>query len=539
MKLLMKWVGCAVCVVMMGGVGSAQRSESELVRFVQSHYTKQEYRIPMRDGVKLYTQVYTPIARKMEDKGPYPFLMTKTPYSCGNYDNDTIAPHTTENEALLRSGYILVCQDVRGRWASEGTWEEMTPSHDGKGIDESTDMYDTVEWMLKHVPDNDGRVGLLGISYGGFYTASSIIDSHPAIKAASPQAPIIDLWMGDDSYHGGALMLQANHTFYMGFKPQQNPIKVEPKRGFDYGSKGMYAYYMKMGTLEKLDSPESGTNPYFHDLVVHSTYDAYWKERNLAPHMHGVKAAVLDVGGLFDAEDIVGPVKVFHAIDRLSPEATENTLIEGPWFHGQWARDLGEHLGDVHFGSDTAVFYRNEIEAPFFEHWLKEKAWNALPKAYVFETGSDVWKKYAAWPPPVAKKKMLYLEPGGGLGWNAPTAAASKDEYVSDPANPVPYVAESKGTGVPREYMDGDQRFVAKRADVLVFQTEPLTEDVTIAGPVTPTLKIASTGTDSDFVVKLIDVYPANYDGPEGKLAGYEMMVRGEPMRAKFRKSWE
>jgi len=538
--MLGKWFGGIVCGMGLVSVAVAQGHKDDSKAFVASHYTKHEYRIAMRDGVKLYTQVYTPIAAKMDDKGPYPFLMTKTPYGCGEYGNDKVGGRATGNEALLHSGYILVCQDVRGRWASEGKWFEMTPAHDGKGIDESTDMYDSVEWMLKNVPENNGRVGILGISYGGFYTAASIIDSHPAIKAASPQAPIMNLWMGDDSYHGGAFMLEANHTFYAPFfMPQQNPLTVEPKNNFDFGTKDMYAYYLKMGTMEKLDSPAGGTNPYFHDQVVHTTYDEYWKVRNLTPHMHGVKAAVMDVGGWFDAEDLSGPVQVFHSIDTLSPEAKENTLVEGPWFHGQWARDNGEHLGDVHFEGEQSVFYREHIEAPFFEHWLKDKAWQPLPKAYVFETGTDVWKKYAAWPPTPAEKKVLYLQAKGGLGWSAPMEARSKDEYVSDPANPVPFTTEPSGDDVPREYMDGDQRLVAKRPDVVVYQTAPLTEDVTIVGPVKPMLKIASTGTDSDFDVKLIDVYPEDYSGPEGKLAGYEMLVRGEPFRAKFRKSWE
>ena len=528
----------------------AERAEA----FFASHFTKHEYHVPMRDGVKLYTAVYTPAAGQASDPGPYPFLMTRTPYSCAPYGADKVLPRVTGNSKLLQSGYILVCQDVRGRWDSEGTWFEMTPSKDGKGIDESTDTYDTVEWLLKHVPANNGKVGILGISYPGFYTAASIVDSHPAIRAASPQAPIVDLWMGDDAYHGGAFMLDANHSFYAPFyAPQQNPLTVEAPNNFSFPTQNMYSYYLGMGTIAHLDSPAGGTNRYFHDQVSHTTYSDYWQIRNLAPHMHGVHAAVMAVGGWFDAEDLAGPVKVFHAVARLSPEAPEDSLVEGPWVHGGWSHGTGASLGDISFGSDTAAFYRNNIEAPFFEHWLKDKAWTPLPKAYTFETGSNVWKQYTAWPPPQAKPRTLYLQANGGLAWTRPSGHDSKDEYVSDPAHPVPFTPYVTGPDVPQRYMDDDQRFATTRGDVLVYQTPPLTEDVTVAGPISPKLRVASTGTDSDFDVKLIDVFPEDYVDPDvsesaGKhvtgappviLQGYEMLVRGEPFRAKFRNSFE
>jgi putative CocE/NonD family hydrolase len=529
---------------MMAGAQQPQQPDAqrEAMAFVLAHSTKHEYRIPMRDGAKLYVAVWTP-KDGFADKGPYPFLMTRTPYSCGDYGGDKTPPRVTSNAALLRSGYILVCEDVRGRWDSGGTWLEMTPSRDGKGVDESTDMYDTVDWLLKNVPNNNGRVGILGISYPGFYTAASIIDGHPAIKAASPQAPIIDLWMGDDAYHGGTFMLSANHSFYAPFfGPQKNPLKVEPKNDFSCGTQDMYAYYLGMGTLAKLDSPAGGTNAYFHDQVIHSNYDAYWQSRNISAHMHGVKAAVMDVGGWFDAEDLAGPVKVFHAIAKQSPDAAANTLVEGPWVHGGWARGDGSRLGDVTFGSDTAVFYREHIEAPFFAHYLKNAEWTPLPKAYTFETGSNVWKQYDAWPPKQAVAKTIYFQPQGGLAFTPPTAVASQD---------VPYTPYVTGADVPQRYMDDDQRFNTTRGDVLVYETAPLAEDMTVAGPVKPMLKIASTGTDSDFVVKLIDVFPEDTPEPEGAgnskrsqeapvfLAGYQMLIRGEPMRAKFRHSFE
>ena len=531
---------------------SPKQQMREMMEFFRAHYAKREYRVAMRDGARLYTVVYTPVAGQFQDAGPYPFLMSRTPYSCGNYDSPMVQPRVTQNMGLLRSGYILVCQDVRGRWESEGMWFEMTPSKDGKGIDESTDMYDTVDWLLKNVPGNNGRVGILGISYPGFYAAASIVDGHPAIKAASPQAPIADLWMGDDAYHGGAFMLDANHSFYAPFfGPQKNPLAKEPENKFDFPTHDMYAYYLGMQTIANLDTPAGGTNAYFHDQIAHTTYDDYWQARNLSAHMHGVKAAVMDVGGWFDAEDLAGPVKIFHAIDKQSPEAAANTLVEGPWVHGGWSRGDGASLGDISFGAETSAFYRDHIEAPFFEHYLKDAPWTPLPKAYAFETGSDVWKQYDAWPPKQAVEKTLYLEPGGGLGWSAPVASASKDEYVSDPAHPVPFTPYVAAADVPQRYMDDDQRFNTRRGDVLVYESEPLKEEVTVVGPVKPRLKIASTGTDSDFVVKLIDVYPEDYPEPKddpGKrvtaappvfMQGYQMLVRGEPFRAKFRNSWE
>ncbi len=531
-----------------------QQQAQATAAFFNTHFHKQEYRIPMRDGVKLYTAVYTPVAGQFPDAGPYPFLMTRTPYSCAPYGADMSMPRITGNTDLIHSGYILVCQDVRGRWASEGTWLEMTPAKDGKGIDESTDMYDTVDYLLKNVPANNGKVGILGISYPGFYAAASIVDGHPAIKAASPQAPVTDLWMGDDAYHGGAMMLAQNHEFYAGgFAPQNTPTTEREKSDFDYGTKDAYAYYLRMATLANLDSPAGHTNPYFHDQVIHTVYDDYWKSRNISAHMHGVTAATMEVGGWFDAEDLSGPVKVFHAIDAQSTGSPQNLLVEGPWVHGGWSRGPGSSLGDVPFGSDTAQFYREHIEFPFFEGKLKGKITEPLPKAYTFETGSNVWRKYDAWPPKAAAPRMIYFQPGGKLAFNAPGASAGKDDYLSDPAHPVPFT-EYTTDSTPQRYMADDQRFAARRPDVMTYESEPLTEDITVAGPVRPKLRIASTGTDSDFIVKLIDVFPEDYKAPAGDAAaqgkrvtgappvylqGYEMLVRGEPMRAKFRNSWE
>jgi len=523
--------------------------------FVKSHYAKYEYRIAMRDGVKLFVSVYTPQAGAFKDAGPYPFLMTRTPYSCGPYGEDKMPARLGVSQELLESGYIFVCGDARGRYESEGVFQEMNPHIDdkksNKDVDESTDMYDTVEFLLKHVENNNGKVGITGISYPGFYTSASIIDSHPAIKAASPQAPMTNLFFNDDGYHGGAFMLAANHGFYVNFKPLKNPVLPEKTRTpYDFGTSDGYKYYLQAGPTGNLDKAFEGSNFLFHDQLVHTTYDDYWKKRDLSQHMKNIHAAVMTVGGWFDAEDLSGPFKTFHAIDEFNPGAV-NTLVIGPWTHGGWSLWDGDKLGDVNFGSKTGVFFRSQIQFPFFEYYLKGRNGAPLPKAYVFETGSNVWRRYDAWPPKTAATKMLYFRANGKLSFDAPTEKAGVDEYVSDPAHPVPFVNYTTDT-IPQRYMDDDQRFASRRPDVLTYETEPLTEDVTIAGPIRPKLKVASTGTDSDFVVKLIDVYPEDFPNPPsdavGKrvlgaapvlMGGYEQLVRGEPMRAKFRDSWE
>jgi uncharacterized protein len=545
----------AVCLFVMAGYGvQAQAPGPSQEEFIKTHYAKYEYRIPMRDGVKLFVSVYTPQAGAFKDPGPYPFLMTRTPYSCGPYGEDKMPARLGPSQELLESGYIFVCGDARGRYESEGVFQEMSPHIDdkksNKDVDESTDMYDTVEFLLKHVENNNGKVGISGISYPGFYTSASIIDSHPAIKAASPQAPMTNLFFNDDGYHGGAFMLSANYGFYVSFKPQKNPTFPEKRVPYDFGTPDSYKYYLHAGPTENLDKAFDGSNFLFHDQLVHTTYDEYWKKRDLSQHMKNIHAAVMTVGGWFDAEDLSGPFKTFHAIDEFNPGAV-NTLVVGPWTHGGWSIWDGDKLGDVNFGSKTGVFFRAQIQFPFFEYYLKGRNGAPLPKAYVFETGSNVWKRYDAWPPKSAVAKMLYFHAGGKLSFDAPTEKAGVDEYLSDPAHPVPFVNYTTDT-VPQRYMDDDQRFASERPDVLTYETEPLTEDVTIAGPVRPKLKVASSGTDSDFVVKLIDVYPEDFPNPSsdavGKrilgappilMGGYEQLVRGEPMRAKFRDSWE
>ncbi len=549
-------VFCYVILIAHAQQPAADASKED---FVRSHYTKYEYRIPMRDGVRLFTAVYVPkVSAFPDDPGPYPILMDRTPYSVSPYGEDKYPPRLGPSDEFEKAGYIFVYQDVRGRWMSEGDFVEMRPHIDvkksPKDVDDSSDTSDTVDFLLKNVPNNNGKVGIWGISYPGFYTSASIIDGNPAIVAASPQAPMTDLFRGDDSYHGGAFMLSAGFGFYAPFfYPQKNPESSEPPVTFDFGTPDSYEFYLNAGNVSDLETKYlKGSNYLFDDQFKHDTYDEYWQSRDLSRHMKNVKCAVLVVGGWFDAEDLEGPHRTFNAISQFNPE-TPITLVEGPWVHGGWSRADGDHLGDVTFDAKTSAYFRAHIQFPFFEHYLKGKG-EALPKAIVFETGTNVWRRHDAWPPKAATAKTLYFHAGGKLSFDPPTEDKSVDEYLSDPNHPVPFVGYTTDT-VPQRYMVDDQRFAHYRPDVLTYETDPLTEDITIAGPISPHLKVASSGTDSDFDVKLIDVYPNDYPddvpgkgGEPGKrilsappvfMGGYEQLLRGEPFRAKFRNSME
>jgi uncharacterized protein len=540
-------------------VSLAAQNKAEAPEFsVKEHYTKYEYRIAMRDGVHLFTAVYVP----KDASRSYPFLINRTPYSVRPYGVDRYREQLGPSPDFDKTGYIFVMQDVRGRYMSEGKFVEMTPHIDAKkskqDVDDSTDLYDTIDWLLKNVPKNNGNAGIWGISYPGFYTSASIIDSHPALKAASPQAPMTDLFMGDDAYHGGAFMLAANFGFYSSFKPQDNP-QLPPKTfgPFDFGTPDGYEFYLNGGPLANLGKLLAGKSALWDDQIHHDIYDDYWKARNLAPHMKNIHCAVLTVGGWFDAEDLQGPFSTFHAIDKNNP-AIFNALVVGPWVHGGWYRYEGNHLGRVDFASNTADYYRKNILFPFFEQYLKGNGDAKLPKAYVFETGTNVWRQYATWPPKNLEYKTLYFHSNGLLSFEPPAeGAGSFDEYVSDPAKPVPFV-NYLDEEVPQEYMLSDQRFASSRTDVLVYQTPVLQDDVTIAGPLNPRLFVSTSGTDSDWDVKLIDVYPPDYPNskldekadnrdrpttdvppPPFTMGGYEQLVRGEPFRGKFRHSFE
>ena len=542
--LVWSLASCVLTAALVGGAVAHSSTETSAEAEVRAHYTKYEYRIPMRDGVKLFTAVYVP----KDTSQTYPFLMVRTPYSIAPYGADQYPKRLGPAPVFQRDGFIFVSQDVRGRFMSEGTFQEMTPHLDNKqsakDVDESTDTYDTIEWLLHHVAGSNGKVGLWGISYPGFYAAAGIIDSHPALKAASPQAPVTDLYMGDDAYHNGAFMLAANFGFYTFFKPRAVIAPPSPEPHFDYGTTDGYDFFLHMGPLSNAKKLYfKDTNHYWDDQAVHPNYDSYWKSRNISVHMKNVHCAVLTVGGWFDAEDLVGPAKIFHSVAQFNP-TTSNKLVYGPWVHGGWARNDGDHLGDVDFAAKTSDFYNENILLPFFREHLKEAGDAKLPTAYVFETGSNVWRRYDSWPPKDTQPRTLYLRSDGRLLPEAASETANAfDEYVSDPNRPIPFV-NFPTTDVPQTYMDADQRFAAKRPDVLVYQTEPLEEDITVSGPVSPHLWVSTSGTDSDFVVKLIDVYPMNARNPdpnprEVEMGGYQQLVRGEPFRGKFRNSFE
>lgn len=508
--------------------------------YMRANYSKIERMIPMRDGVKLFTAIYIP---KVQGQ-TYPFLMTRTPYSCAPYGENNFSGRILGYRHLLREGFIFVVQDVRGRYMSEGQFVDVRPHLPNKksktDTDESTDTYDTVEWLLTNVPNNNGRVGIFGISYPGFYSTAALPDAHPAIKAVSPQAPVTDWFEGDDFHHNGAFFLMDGFGFYYSFgRPRPKPT-TEGNPGFPFPVQDNYEFYLRMGALKNFTQRYMSDVPFWLDLMSHPNLDEFWKARNIRTHLKNVRPATLVVGGHFDAEDCFGAWATYQAIEQHNPDGNHK-IVMGPWSHGGWSRSTGRRLGNVDFGSATSVYYREQVELPFFLYHLKDRGQADLPEALVFATGANVWRRYDAWPPPQAQTRNLYLQPNGGLSFDQPTARDAFDECVSDPARPVPYT-EDVHLRRTREYMTDDQRFAARRPDVFVYQTPVLTEDMSLSGPLEAELFVTTTGTDADYVVKLIDVYPddARQD-PESAVpsSGYQMLVRGEIMRGRFRNSFE
>jgi putative CocE/NonD family hydrolase len=453
-----------------------------------------------------------------------------------------------------REKFIFVFQDVRGRNGSGGEFVHMRPHQPVKSdrvdIDESTDAYDTIDWLVKNIPNNNGNVGMMGISYPGFYTAAGMIDSHPALKCASPQAPISDWFIGDDFHHNGAFYLPHAFGFLSRFGQTLEEPTREQAKPFDYKTPDGYRFYLELGPLANADSKHfKGKIEFWDELMSHGVYDEFWQARNILPHLKNVKTAVMTVGGWFDAEDLYGPLNIYREVERNNP-GIFNVLVMGPWAHGGWSGGDGDQLGHVRFDAKTSEFYRDEIELPFLKHFLKGEGENDpkldLPEAFVFETGTNQWRRYDTWPPKNTTEKTLHFHVGGQLSFD-PTAsgdgANACDEYVSDPAKPVPFIP-NVAIGMTRAHMLDDQRFASSRPDVLVYVTDVLEEDVTIAGPITADLRVSTTGTDSDWIVKLIDVYSGDYPNPDPnptgtQMGGYQQLVRGEAMRGKFRDSFE
>ena len=515
--------------------------------WIMDNYTKLEQYITMRDGVRLFTSIYLP--RDKSEK--HPILMTRTPYSCSPYGPEfTWRLWNGHWKYYARENYIIVVQDVRGRWMSEGTFEDVRPFLPNKKtsneIDEASDTYDAIDWLVKNLSNNNGNVGVFGISYPGFYSTMAAASAHPALKAVSPQAPVTDWFIGDDFHHNGAFFVMDAFGFYSGFgKPRPAPTKIRPS-GFDYPVKDNYKFFLNAGSLKSLARLMGDSIKFWNDLYAHPNYDAWWKARNARNAMSNLKPAMLWVGGLFDAEDCWGAWNSYKASEKLNP-SIHNKLVMGPWYHGQWASNDGSYLGNVKFESNTAHWYQNNIEIPFFNYYLKGKGDDpALSEATIFFSGENKWRKLDQWPPSVMQPKEIFLVSNGGLSWTKPTTGVAYTEYTSDPAHPVPYT-EDVHHDRTREYMTDDQRFAHRRPDVVSFQTDPLTEDLTLAGPVIANLKASISTTDADFVVKIIDVFPdlikeIPYNEARNEkypMGGYQMLVRGEIMRGKYRNSFE
>ncbi|SPE43149.1 Peptidase S15 [Candidatus Sulfopaludibacter sp. SbA3] len=518
---------------------------------VREAYAKFEYRIPMRDGVKLFTSIYIP-KDVFTDAKTYPIMLMRTPYNVAPYGIDQYRASVGPSDLFQREKLIFAYQDVRGRFMSEGDYTIIRPHKPVKSspqdTDESTDTYDTVAWLTQHLPGNTGKVGMWGISQPGFYATAGMIDAHPALVAVAPQAPVTDYYMGDDVYHNGAFMLAHRFAFYMGFHPREGGPQPPPSaQPFQYGTPDGYEFYLSMGSLANADEKYfKHKQPYWTLNIDHTAYDEVWQSRAIWKHLKNIKPAVMLVGGWYDQEDPQGLLKQFDFMEKNTPPV--DMLVMGPWSHGGFSRGDGDRLGNVNFGSKTGVYYREKIEFPFFMYYLKGKGDGKFPKAWVFQTGMNQWRRFDAWPPKEAKVAEIFLERSGKLSWDRP-AEAGFDEYLSDPAKPVPYL-DRVIQNVLASYMTEDQRFAAKRPDVLVYKTEPLEHDVTIVGPIGVDLKVSTSGSDSDFDVKVIDVYPGDYpdfNNPTPAAAtpgtvpmgGYQQLIRGEPFRGKFRRSFE
>jgi len=492
----------------------------------------------MRDGVKLYTIVYSPV----DISETHPILITRTPYSCGPYGKNKFKNLSSH---LVDDKYIFVYQDVRGKYMSQGEYVNVRPYIPNKSrneIDESSDTYDTIDWLIKNIVNNNGNVGVYGISYPGFYSAMSLNDSHPALKAVSPQAPIADWFVGDDMHHNGAFTLSLSYIFFSSFG-RERPYPTNERIGRIIELDGnSYDYFMNIGPLQNVNKN------YFHekiqfwnDFINHGTYDKFWQSRNTLNYLNDVTPAVMTVGGWYDNEDLYGALNTYKTIEQKNKE-NKNILVMGPWYHGGWARSTGDTFGDMKFNSNTSEFYREEMESQFFKYYLKEEGDFDLPEAYIFETGKNVWHKYDEWPPINAVWTSLYLSESNELSFaKEENSKVEFDEYVSDPNNPVPYtsVSHSAGKMYNKFYMVEDQRFASTRSDVLTFQTQPLEGDLTIAGPIKAELFVSTSGTDSDWIVKLIDMFPDSISVVNQTMSGYQMMVRGDIMRGKFRNSLE
>lgn len=539
---------CILLFLQVGYQAQAQTTDPE-TQYMKDNFDKFEYRIPMRDGAKLFTLVYMP-----KDKSKtYPILMNRTCYNASNYGG--FNTHGHPSKYLVHDGYILVFQDVRGRYMSDGLFNNMTPNIPGNNpknktdVDESSDTWDSIDWMIKNLKGNNGRVGIYGISYPGFYSAASLPDAHPALKAVSPQAPISDFFF-DDFHHMGAYLQSYTAAFAVfGYQKKdttrQDWFNAELMRMYSKPVKDGYDFHLKQGPLKNITEKYHHDNFFWNQIVEHPNYDTFWQKRNILPHLKNIKPAVLTVGGWFDAEDLYGPLNIYKTIEKTTPGA-KNTIVMGPWAHGGWAGESGKTTHNhIYFGDSISTFFQRNIERKFFGYYLKDQDTMNLPEAYMFNTGNKKWEQFDVWPPRDIPPVKLYFGENGKLSINEPTSEQLQFEYISDPAKPVPYTSQTEGlTFTPRNYMSDDQRDASRRPDVLTFQTEVLGDEVTLAGEILAKLKVAISTTDADFVVKLIDVYPDNHPNYDHNpknivMGGYQQLVRSEVFRGRFRNSFE
>ena len=543
-KILMLLLLLATSVAGVMAQGRFANKEDSL--YIREHYTKSEIMVPVRDGVKLFTSIYTP--KDISATKRYPIMLSRSPYSVAPYGADNYKTTLGPTMLFAKDGYIFVYQDVRGKFMSEGEFVAVRPHIPVKksktDVDESSDTYDTIEWLIRNLPNNNGNVGSYGISAPGFYATMTMIDAHPALKAASPQAPVTDWFMGDDRHHNGAFFFMGTFSFLSSFGVARPvPTTKGGGRFTEYNTPDAYQFYQGVGPVKNINEKYlKNENAIWNEMMDHESYDGFWQSRTPVPHLKNIKPAVMTVGGWFDQEDLYGPLKTYAGIEKNNPKSP-NILIMGPWIHGGWVRSSGEFLGNIRFEGKNSQFYQEKIEFPFFSHYLKGTPNPELPKAYIFDTGVSTWTKYDQWPPKGVEEKKLYLLPNGKLAFtpSASTAKESFDEYTSDPKKPVPFTSEiSIIRGA--DFMYEDQRFASRRPDVMVYESDILNEDVSIAGSVIANLIVSTTGTDADYVVKLIDVYPDNAPNnsprPGTQMGGFQLLVRGEVMRAKFRNSF-
>jgi putative CocE/NonD family hydrolase len=518
----------------------------KMAAFVKQNYNKSEYQISMRDGIKIYTIVYTP--KDASATNTYPMVLNRTPYSVGPYGKDKYTGYLGP-ETMVRDKYIFVNQDVRGRYMSEGVWTNMTPHNpnkkNNKDVDESSDTYDAIDWLIKNVAFNNGRVGQYGISYPGFYSSAGSVDAHPALKAVSPQAPIADFFW-DDFHHNGVFTQGYFWNFPIFGTAPAKPAENDWYTLFDKPTPDAYDFY-RGHTLKELGDKYYKNNFLWKEITEHPDYDTFWKSRRIVKYLRNLKPAYLVVGGWYDAEDLYGALTTYKEIEKNNP-GVYNVITMGPFGHGDWAQeDVNHKHYQMYFGDSISTFYQKNIEAKFFRHFLKESgdASTGLPEAYMYNTGRKAYEEFSHWPPANAKKQKLFFAAGEKLSFTSPQGSGFA-EYISDPNKPVPYTMDIDGSfGItPRHYMSEDQRFAASRPDVLVFETEPLKESITLGGEISVKLNVSTTGTDADWVVKLIDVFPGDekntkYTDKNVTLAGYQHMVRSEIMRSRYRNSFE